>query len=172
MNEYRLLRRVLHAHRPKGVALEFGVATGTSGRIIAEYMPVIGFDSFNGLPEAWKREPTILGTTFPAGMFACKPPMINNAQLITGLFEDTLPRFDVPDDVGLVHLDADLYSSTKTVFDHIGPQLKRGTILVFDEYEGDGFDDEKRAFTEACVLFDWAVETLDAEGEQRAFVLL
>lgn len=172
MSEYSLLRRILHAHRPKGTALEFGVATGTSGRIIAEYMPVIGFDSFNGLPEEWKREPTVLGTTFPAGTFACKPPLLDNVRLVDGLFEDTLPGFEFPNDVGLVHLDADLYSSTKTIFDNIGANLSRGTILVFDEYEGDGFDDEKRAFAEARDTYDWTAETLDTEGEQRAFVLL
>jgi hypothetical protein len=34
------------------------------------------------------------------------------------------------------HLDADLYSSTKTVFDHLGDWFVPGTIVVFDEYFG------------------------------------
>ena len=36
----------------------------------------------------------------------------------------------------LAHLDADLYSSTKTVFDHLGDWFVPGTIVVFDEYFG------------------------------------
>lgn len=50
---YSLLRHVVGL-RPSGVALEFGVGKGESTRIIAEHMPVIGFDSFTGLPEDWR----------------------------------------------------------------------------------------------------------------------
>jgi len=40
----------------------------------------------------------------------------------------------VPGDAALVHIDCDLYSSTRTVFEHIGDRIVSGTILVFDEY--------------------------------------
>jgi len=33
-----------------------------------------------------------------------------------------------------VHIDCDLYSSTATVFEHLGPRIVPGSVLVFDEY--------------------------------------
>jgi hypothetical protein len=147
---YALLRHTLTLS-PQGVALEFGVGSGQSTRILAEHMPVIGFDSWLGLPESWRPE-------FPAGSFAHMPPEIENVDLIDGWFEDTLPGFSFPV-AGLVHIDCDLYSSTKTVLDHT--PLTRGCIVVFDEWHGyDGCEDhEQRAWREYAAANDinWSV---------------
>lgn len=124
-----VLRHVLNLN-PYGTALEFGVGAGHSLRVIAATMPVIGFDSFQGLPEHWREG-------FPAGTFAQDhQPVIQNAQIVAGLFTETLPNFHWPNSIGLVHLDADLYSSTKTVLEHVGPHLKSGCYVVFDEWHG------------------------------------
>jgi predicted O-methyltransferase YrrM len=91
---------------------------------------VVGFDTFEGLPEVWR-------TDFPAGEFAqAALPEVPGAELVSGLFEDTLPGFlaECDDDIGFLHLDADLYSSTKTVLDLVGDRLRPGAILVFDEF--------------------------------------
>lgn len=139
---YALLRHVLGL-APEGVALEFGVGRGESTRIIAEHMPVIGFDSFQGLPEDWRDE-------FPKGSFAADPPYgITNCRLVVGRFEQTLwsyPLNNLP--IGLVHIDCDLYSSTKTVLDYV--PLTPGCVVVFDEWHGyDGCEaHEKRAWRE------------------------
>ncbi len=145
---FPVLRYVLDDFRPKGSALEFGVAEGGSLNIIAGRMPVVGFDSWDGLPEDWG--------PYPTGSRACPMPAIPaNARLVAGLFADTLPKVDFGPrghigPIGLVHLDADLYSSTKTVLDHVGPHLKPGTFLVFDEWHGSIWcaDHEQRAFRE------------------------
>jgi predicted O-methyltransferase YrrM len=115
-----------------GMALEFGVATGSTLRIIAEHLSdrdVYGFDVFSGLPKDWR-------TGFEAGAFAQAPPQVEGAEMVVGLFEDTLPSFLATHagPVSFVHADADLYSSTVTIFDHIGPRLVEGSIVVFDEY--------------------------------------
>ena len=142
---YPLLRYVIGLS-PFGSAVEFGVASGTSMSIIAKHMPVVGFDSFEGLPENWRFR-------YPAGSMACDPPEdIDNSRIVIGLFEDTLPEFDFSylGYIGLVHFDADLYSSTKTALTYIGPYLKSGTICVFDEwhrYSGCK-DHEQRAWRE------------------------
>lgn len=141
---YALLAHVL-AFQPQGVAVEFGVGAGDSTRLIAAHMPVIGFDSFAGLPEDWR-------DGYPKGMFAQPgPPVVENATIVEGLFENTVPAFAFDHlDIGLLHLDADLYSSTKTVLEHVGPHLKAGCYIVFDEWHGfDGAEDhEQKAWRE------------------------
>jgi len=56
--------------------------------------------------------------------------------IVEGWFADSLPRFlelhQGP--IAFVHVDCDVYSSTKTVFEHLGPRLSQGTVIVFDEY--------------------------------------
>lgn len=142
---YGVLKHVLAEHKPAGTALEFGVGTGTSTRIIAQHMPVIGFDSFEGLPENWR-------PGYPKGAFRASPPAIARVRLVTGLYADTLPWFDFEGitGIGLVHVDCDLYLSTATAFEWMGPWLRPGTLVVFDEYHGylGAEDHEQRAWLE------------------------
>ncbi|MGY1638661.1 class I SAM-dependent methyltransferase [Geodermatophilus sp. SYSU D00742] len=129
----RTLAHGLSLAPEEGMALEFGVYTGESLRQIAAARrgyQVYGFDSFQGLPEDWR-------STVRAGSFAMEiPPVVEGAELVVGLFADTLPSFlDTHSEwVAFLHLDADIYSSTKTVLDHVGPRLREGTVIVFDEY--------------------------------------
>jgi predicted O-methyltransferase YrrM len=116
-----------------GMALEFGVYTGSTLEVIAQvrdHGSVYGFDSFEGLPEEWR-------PGFPAGTFAVDDrPDVPGAELVVGRFDDTLPGFLAghPGPVDFLHVDCDLYSSTKTVLDHVGPRLHPGSVVVFDEY--------------------------------------
>jgi hypothetical protein len=122
-----------------GMVAEFGVYKGTSLTQIATFFPdhtVHGFDSFVGLPDAWG------GTSKGAGAFdiGAKPPelKVSNVEFHVGWFDATVPVF-AEQHVGpfaFAHLDADLYSSTKTVFDHLGDWFVPGTVVVFDEYFG------------------------------------
>ncbi|KAA2262450.1 class I SAM-dependent methyltransferase [Solihabitans fulvus] len=116
-----------------GLTLEFGVYTGTTLKIIAaarEGGGVFGFDSFEGLPENWR-------SGFTEGAFGVDSlPEVPGADLVVGWFDDTLPAFLEEHDgpVHFLHVDCDLYSSTKTVLDLVGPRLRPGSIVVFDEY--------------------------------------
>jgi hypothetical protein len=65
------------------------------------------------------------------------PEVPGNVALHKGWFEQTLPAFLAahPDDgVAFLHVDCDIYSSTVTVLRALGPRLKPGAVLVFDEY--------------------------------------
>lgn len=159
-HRYALLEYILGMH-PAGAALEFGVGCGESTRLIAKEMPVYGFDSFKGLPTAWR-------PGFPAGMFATDEiPAIDNATMVVGLFEDTVADFRMPPYVGLVHLDADLYSSTATALDGLRGHLQPGCYVVFDEWWGypGSADHEELAWREfaADTGISWTVVGHDRE---------
>jgi predicted O-methyltransferase YrrM len=122
------------AHRKfDGLILEFGVFSGRSINHIADLAKtsVYGFDSFEGLPEDWRsdlRRAAFKRTTLPH--------VRENIELVIGWFNDTLPQFarDHQGPVSFLHIDCDLYSSTKTVFECLGDRIQRGTVIVFDEY--------------------------------------
>lgn len=150
-----VLRHVLDLN-PEGWALEFGVGGGGTLATIAERMPVIGFDSFGGLPEDWR-------PGFGRGKFAqTKIPQIEGATVVVGLFEDTLPAFDWPEHVGLFHFDADLYSSTRTALQHCGHLIGPGALIVFDEYFGYDDDHTGKVPGEQRAWQEWALEHLCA----------
>jgi len=128
------------------------VAGGATLKQLARYAPVIyGFDSFEGLPEAWLDENG--NQQEPKGKFKCHIPaeLPANAYLVIGLFEDTLPAFlkHRPGPFGLVHIDCDLYSSAKFVLDQLGPYLD-DAVIAFDEIRGfpAGEHHEGRAWAE------------------------
>lgn len=119
--------------RPDDLVLEFGVWRGESLRKIARQVSntVHGFDSFEGLPEQWRWH-------FEKGFFEVNelPEVPTNVRLWKGWFKDTLPDFlkEHSGSVGFVHIDCDLYSSTKDIFDLLGDRFRAGTVLLFDEY--------------------------------------
>lgn len=124
---------------PGGIFAECGVHTGHTIRKIARAYPdtrVYGFDSFHGLPESWNRP----DMTFTTGFFSTDgqlPNVPSNVTLIPGWFDATLPAFASalsPDErITLVHIDCDIYSSTKTVLTALRPVLHERCVLVFDE---------------------------------------
>ena len=141
-----LLRRAVDMAPAEGLILEFGVATGLTLReIAARRLPAHGFDSFEGLPEYWR-------AGFGAGSFSQGVPDVGGANLHVGLFSDTLPAFleEHRDPFAFVHMDADLYSSTKVVFDLARDRFISGTLILFDEYFNyPGWQQhEHRAFSE------------------------
>lgn len=120
-----------------GLIIECGVYKGDSITKIANStkIKVYGFDSFEGLPENWDRS----DMKFEKGHFSLGknlPKVPQNVELIQGWFDDTLPQFvenHQDEKIGFLHVDCDLYSSTKTIFDVLGDKLQDGTIIVFDE---------------------------------------
>jgi hypothetical protein len=128
-----LLRLAFARRDPAGLAVEFGVASGATANLLAGLTDatIHGFDSFAGLPEDWR-------PGFPRGAFAHAIPRVRpNVSLEIGAFEETLPRFVARhrgSRAGFVHVDCDLYSSTRTVFAHCAPMIGPGTVIVFDEY--------------------------------------
>jgi O-methyltransferase len=157
----------LYAHLNKSVLkespidyLEFGVAEGGS---IREWMRLnihpgsrfFGFDTFEGLPEVWRH----VGCTTAKGTFGThgQPPLIANEPRVAwlvGLFQDTVPGFLAsfhPRSNVVVHMDADVYSSTLYVLAALNAILGAGTIVLFDEFAS--FDNEFRALEDFSSAF-------------------
>lgn len=174
-NKEDLLRLAFQQADTSGDRLicEFGVYTGGTINYLAEMTskPLFGFDSFEGLPEQWG--------SMGKGHFAVArlPEVRSNVTLIKGWFNETLPPFLAQNKgmVGFLHVDCDLYSSTKTVFEALEPRLAPGTVIVFDEYFNyPGWEEgEHKAFIEYLSKTGRSFEPLGYHGcnEQAAFVL-
>jgi O-methyltransferase len=91
-----------------------------------------GFDTFEGLPEDWG--------TYGKGEMAAAMPKFDDSRytMVKGLFQDTLLNFmESKQKTGsrkVIHLDADLFSSTLFVLTTLAGELKSGDILIFDEF--------------------------------------
>jgi O-methyltransferase len=121
--------------------LEFGVASGVSFEWWLTHLKnpasvFFGFDTFEGLPEDW-------GLFFKKGAMAHDMKEIADKRhtFFKGIFQDTVVNA-INDNRSLleqqrrkiIHLDADLFSSTLFVLSQLYPYLKPGDVLIFDEF--------------------------------------
>ncbi len=148
--------------KPTGLVCEFGVASGATLNHIADRLPgreVFGFDSFEGLPEDWR-------DGYPKGAFkrTAPPAVRENAKLVTGYFDKSLPPFldGRAGEAVFLHVDCDLYSSTRTIFQTMKDRIIPGCVIVFDEYFNypGWMDGEHRALMEFLDLTGFGVEYL------------
>ena len=162
-------------HAPPGLALEFGVFKGTTINHMAKVAPgrrFYGFDSFTGLPEEWA------GSRYSAVNFdrkGAKPNVAANVTLLEGWFNETLPPFlaRATEPIGFLHIDCDIYSSTKTVLEHTAPRLAPGAVIVFDEFFNyKGFEQhEYKAFFEFVERFDVRYRFIGYAAQQVSLIV-
>jgi hypothetical protein len=119
-----------------GPVFEFGVYRGDSINYFADKLSdriIYGFDSFEGLPEFWRD-----GFREGASSLNGQMPIVRqNVKLVKGIFSESIETFFLNheiDKISLVHIDCDLYSSTKIALSHIKDKITSGTIIIFDEY--------------------------------------
>jgi hypothetical protein len=171
-----------------GHVIEFGVFQGKTMRHIARHFhdrTCWGFDSFEGLPEPWFTQTTQDGASHPAGRFDLRletqtPTFEQNVRLVKGWFKDTLPPWfdNNPGPIAFMHVDCDLYSSTKTIFDFCNQRIVAGTVIAFDELypwsEYDIYDrwaeGEYRALSEWLATYDRAFEVIGRSRHQQCSI--
>lgn len=172
----------------EGDYLEFGVYRGTS--FISAYdaarqrgfdeMRFFAFDCFEGLPEGE-------GTVWKPGDFAFPEHLFRElirkagvdpqrTTVVRGLYEHSLTR-EVKTQhelrrAAVVHIDCDLYSSTKVVLDFIEDIIDVGTVLMFDDWYHRGFGPEPERHGGAKAFGEWwlrdCFEVLyDLRGQQK-----
>jgi O-methyltransferase len=136
---FSLYKRVIESEKLDGDInyLEFGVADGVSfewwmTQNTSTNSRFYGFDTFTGLPEDFG--PYKKGT-FNSG----KIPQIKDSRgkFYQGLFQQTLPGFLKDFDNSkktVLMLDADLYTATLFTLTTLAPFLKKGDVVLFDEF--------------------------------------
>ncbi|MBK9443769.1 MAG: hypothetical protein IPN53_21760 [Comamonadaceae bacterium] len=92
-----------------------------------------GFDSFEGLPETWT-----IGAK--EGAFNVKgrlPRARSNVSFVPGFFDKSLVPFLQNTEItkiSIIHVDCDLYSSTKYILEKLDKFIISGVVIIFDEY--------------------------------------
>jgi hypothetical protein len=155
---YFAARRHLYAHVAETVIgniplsfLEFGVYQGASLQAwtklnTADQSEFIGFDSFEGLPEAY---------------VAAGGETLAKGSLSMGGDIPIMHRFSTDKQV-VVHCDADVYSSTMFVLCKLGDLIKPGAIVIFDDFSSMLHD--FRALEDYTRAFCRKYEVLGAAG--------
>jgi Macrocin-O-methyltransferase (TylF) len=125
-----------------GGYLEAGVFRGGTIRYIEKRLRrmgksdaiIHGFDSFEGLPEAWAG-----GSYLGRSAFSTRgklPRVPRNVVLHKGWFSETILKwrasFAIP--IAFLHVDCDIYSSTVEILEGLCDRMQVGTVIVFDEY--------------------------------------
>ena len=151
-----------------GDYLEFGVFNGTSlgdayltAKKLHAPMRFFGFDAFEGLPPESEQEDA---GVWKKGFYTCSFDQLqvclkrkdidpNDIHWVKGWYKETLtPALAVQQQInpGIVFIDCDTYSSSKSALDFLTPLIKKPVIISLD---------------------DWRLYDLDlkGEGEYRSF---
>jgi predicted O-methyltransferase YrrM len=151
----------IHASRMDGDVYEFGTYNGYTARHLALAMTANDrstatrlhlFDTFTGFPEltsAVDKTSYEISAGWQGGGCSTEPGTADRVRQMLGMllpsdrfsinvggFVDTLTRDAVPRPASLIHVDCDLYESTKVVFDRMlaFDAIQDGTVLVFDDF--------------------------------------
>jgi len=178
----------------RGTILEFGTNNGGSLYYFAKHVPptmrLVGFDCFEGIPEPWDSLPrgAIKGYGAPIELWsddqAAKQRVIEEVQrtgqfpappqpnvaIEKGLFAESVPRLlsgGGPDDIRLIHFDADIYMGTRPVLDSVCGNIRYRYLILFDELYS--ANHEFRAWMEFVEFYgvrDWRVVAITDDGVQ------
>lgn len=185
--------------------VEFGVFKGSTARImatlIAKYKLPVNlhlYDSFQGFPSSEHRtdkesyEIAKKNIWLPGDMSLPENIVddirralgwilpLSQIKIIKGFFEETLKSSPLPTNVALVHIDCDLYISTKMVLDELlaGECFSEGAVLMFDDYNcnqsnnqmgeraalHEAFSTQSRYTLESWFSYGWHGQTFFVHG--------
>ena len=146
-------------------------------------MRFFAFDSFEGLPEIVNSDNSGF---FEKGQFSASLTEFENnlnaagfprerGVIVNGWYDKTLTRA-IRDEhrlskAAVVHIDCDLYESTRVVLEFVAPLLVDGTVLIFDDwfhFNGHPLRGEQKAFNEWKASLDgWSFTEYQQEGTWR-----
>lgn len=162
---YNLLTEVKELN---GVIVECGVGVGQSlfhfsaiGNSIGVPRHIYGFDTFEGIPDPtsedgeWNSgiggdwnysQKRVTENLLLAGLDA--EFISTNITLVPGNFAQTLSDYAGRDPIVLLHIDADIYESYKTVLESLYDYVVPSGIIAFDEYLGSRWPGAVKAIDE------------------------
>lgn len=125
-----------------GDILEIGVWRGGTGSILAEAVKdtpktVFLADTFTGVVKAGVNDPIYKGGEHADTSLEIVKKLINsleltNVILLQGIFsEDTADK--VSEKIALLHIDVDVYQSSKDIVEWCLPRLAMGGVIIFDD---------------------------------------
>ena len=153
--------------------LEFGVWKGKSSNFFSRYInKLYSFDSFEGLPNEWEGQK-------PKGYFNLNkkiPKLNSNIEPIIGYVEDTLDGFlkEHNPKINFIHMDMDLYQSSKFTLSKVKPYLQKGSIILFDELYNyiNWKSGEYKALKEIFEDHEYIYRSFNLQGAQVAIQIL
>ena len=140
-----------------GSIVECGVGSGRTLAMLALLTKSInlqrkiwGYDSFEGLPKPSSEDLLSSRSIAEKGLLRFsegvkgvleslrivginEDTIRNDIKIVKGWFSDTLPTYDGPP-IAILHLDADLYESTKCILEYLWSRVASGGVAMFDEY--------------------------------------
>lgn len=184
---FRNVTRFVDYELIEGDIFEFGVYTGRSLALLSHFhqlnkqsihkipfeRKIVGFDSFNGLPctdghPRWQTELFSINHSYHP---ICKLGEKVTPSVVYELFEKCeLPKpFIEHEDFNhtlkptyqksaIIHIDCDVYQSTKDVLIKMEPTFQEGTIILFDDwfnFKANPNKGEQRAFKEFVNITKW-----------------
>lgn len=162
-NLYEAVRYVV-SRRVPGDFVECGVWKGGSMLMMALTLLQLGdrsrklylYDTFEGMPASTSEDINYSGMTAearreraltrsPEGWMYASFDEVKRAVLSTGypedrvafvrgMVEDTIPGTS-PEQIAILRLDTDFYSSTKHELEYLYPRLSHGGVLIIDDYD-------------------------------------
>jgi O-methyltransferase len=143
-----------------GDYFEFGVFNGsslasmylTAKKLNLDSMRFFGLDAFEGLPEGSEKEDD---GVWQKGFYACsfekmseclqmKDVNPEDIHWVKGWYQDTLNTNLIEEykikELGIIFIDCDTYSSSKTVLDFIAPLITKAVIICLDDWKLNDLD--------------------------------
>lgn len=146
---YYAVKRVVEKGVP-GDIVECGTARGGSAALMGLTLKALGadrtlwvLDNFAGLPPPTLNDPDFEVAQHRTGhcrgdfeevrSFFYQLGILDRCRMIKGLFQETLPLFDVKT-ISLLHLDVDWYESTKVCLEYLYDRVSPYGIIQIDDY--------------------------------------
>lgn len=206
---FRRMFEYLRGAKIEGDVFEFGTFRGYTARLMAQLMDELKtpgalylFDSFEGLPdspsEVDRRSYEIaLNKRWRPGNMGVEPDMdervraavtailpADRVHVVKGYFEDTLGAHVPNTQAALVHVDCDLYESSRLVLEEMFSKnlVQDGMLLVFDDFNcnraspfmgerralTDVFDKQERYWTSPWFSYGWHAQVFFVHDKQGA----
>lgn len=184
--DFEKIFKYVKINKIEGSYLEFGVYRGksfvlalnTRKKLNIKEMKFFAFDSFTGLHESE-------GDVFHKFQFAnSKKNFMNllsklgftfeDIEIVEGLYSESLKK-KINIKAAVVHIDCDLYSSTKDVLEFISPLLSHGSIIIFDDWYSFSNKEDQSNYGEQKAFYEWPLRHKFKDFElikSKAFIMM